>query len=100
MCPLVRLSLKSCIHFLWLLQQIATNVVVYKTDVLSCSPVSQKSVSAGLCSFLQAPEKNPLPCLVQLLEAACVPWFMDPPPYSELVTDMSLGPFSHSVLCL
>ena len=39
---------------------------------------------AGLCSFLEALEERLFPCLLQLLEAAHIPWLKAPSSISKV----------------
>lgn len=83
------MALGMCICFLWLLWQITTNLVVeHKRNVFSHSSGSKKSKISftALAKFkmlagLVLPEGSrgdPLPSLLQLLLATCIPWLLAP----------------------
>lgn len=55
-----------------------------------------RSSVGRIVSLLEAPEEKPFSCLLQLLEASCVPWLMAPSPHLQS-SNIPLRP-PHAVL--
>ena len=51
-----------------------------------------------LHSFFEASEENSFPCILQHLEAACIPWLVVPLVSLQLLASLVTSPTKHSAL--